>query len=132
MFVLPVLFGLVLKGVLSKLWVMLNTFQLVNELSILPISVPSNVANVQKESISLINFNPIPKEMVYALVFGEQEDFPDSEGINYPAEDGRLLGDFEEPRPEGELQLTAADVYSSFKDNETASELIVNLKLTRG
>jgi len=102
MVVVPVLFGLVLKGVLSKLWVMLTTFQLVNELSILPISVPSNVANVQKESISLINFNPIPKEVIYALVFGEYENFPESEGINYPTDEGRLLGDFEELQPEGE------------------------------
>ena len=119
MVVLPVLFGLVLKGVLSKLWVMLTTFQLVNELSIIPVSVPSNVANVQKESISLINFNPIPKEVVYALVFGESESFPDSEGINYPTDEGRLLGDFEEPQPEEEQsQLTSADVYSSFKNNK--------------
>ena len=104
MFVLPVLFGLVLKGVLSKLWAMLNTFQLVNSLSILPISVPSNVSNVQKESISLINFNPIPKELVYALIFGESESFPDSEGVNYPTDEGRLLGEMEELQPEGEQQ----------------------------
>ena len=69
--------------------------------------------------------------MIYALVFGEQEDFPESEGVNFPTDEGRLLGEFEEPQPEGEQQLSATDVYSSLQNKESASEMIVNLKLSR-
>ena len=79
MIIVPLVLGLVLKGVLSKLWAMLNTFQLINNLSILPILIPSNVSNVQKESISIINFNPVPKEVIYALIFGEDEEYASSE-----------------------------------------------------
>lgn len=82
-FIVPVCAALVLKGVLSKLWAMMNTFQLINELSILPIQIPSNVSNVQKESIALINFNPVPKDVVYGIFFDDQEEFPSSEEINY-------------------------------------------------
>ena len=79
MIIVPLVLGLVLKGVLSKLWAMLNTFQLINNLSILPILIPSNVSNVHKESISIINFNPVPKEVIYALIFGEDEEYASSE-----------------------------------------------------
>lgn len=46
--VVPFVLGVLLKGVMAKLWAMLNTYQLINELSILLISVPSNVSTVQK------------------------------------------------------------------------------------
>ena len=77
--VVPFVLGVLLKGVMAKLWAMLNTYQLINELSILLISVPSNVSTVQKQSIALINFNPIPKELIYGLIFGTAEEYPDSE-----------------------------------------------------
>ena len=72
MIIIPLVAGILLKGLMAKLWAMLNTFQLINELSILSINVPSNVSNVQKESLALINFNPIPKDLIYSLMFKEE------------------------------------------------------------
>ena len=54
--VIPIAGAILLKGVLSKLWAMLNTLQLINALSILSIRIPVNVMKVQKESYSIINF----------------------------------------------------------------------------
>jgi len=109
MIALPLAAGLVLKGVVSKLWAMMNTFQLINEISILPISIPSNVSNVQKETISMINFNPIPKEMVYSMFFGnDEEEYPVGEEINYPKSLRMLEDDNMADEP-----LSASEIYSS-------------------
>ena len=48
--VIPIAAAVALKGVLSKLWAMLNTLQLINSLSILTIEVPNNVMKVQEDS----------------------------------------------------------------------------------
>ena len=44
--VIPIAAAVVLKGILSKLWAMVNTLQLINTLSILSIHVPVNVMKV--------------------------------------------------------------------------------------
>lgn len=54
--VIPFAVGLVLKGILSKLWAMINTMQLINILSVLNLSVPLNVMTVQKTSVEIVNF----------------------------------------------------------------------------
>ena len=43
----PLIVGTALKGVLSKLWSMMATFQLINALSIINVSVPTNVMQTQ-------------------------------------------------------------------------------------
>ena len=48
--VIPMAAGILLKGILSKLWAMLNTLQLINALSIISIKVPNNVMKVQQEA----------------------------------------------------------------------------------
>ena len=45
--VVPLVVGIGLKGVMSKLWAMLNTIQLIDALSIISVSVPANVITVQ-------------------------------------------------------------------------------------
>ena len=79
MIIMPIVLGVGLKGILSKLWAMLNTIQLIHALSMIQVSVPSNVLTVQKESYAIINFQPIDKDLVYTIIFGEEEEFPDSE-----------------------------------------------------
>jgi len=68
--VIPFFLGLVLKGVLSKLWAMINTMQLINILSVLNNSVPLNVMTVQKTSVDIVNFQPFPTELVTQLLYG--------------------------------------------------------------
>ena len=76
---IPFAVGLVLKGILSKLWAMINTMQLINILSVLNNSVPLNVMTVQKTSVDIVNFQPFSKEMVSQLMYGSEEKFPESE-----------------------------------------------------
>lgn len=67
---------------------------------------------MQKESIALINFNPIPKEMIYQIFYGEEEEeFPSGEDINYDVS-GRLLEDNPSELLDEE-PLSTSDVYSS-------------------
>ena len=61
--VLTLIAWIALKGVMAKLWAMLCTFQLINELSILSINLPANVSNAQKSSVDFIKFNPIPQDL---------------------------------------------------------------------
>lgn len=79
--------GILLKGILAKLWAMISTFQLIQVLSIIPVSVPTNVINVQTQSNAIINFNPVPKDLIMELIFGPKaEDFPESKPISPPPE----------------------------------------------
>ena len=58
---------------------MLNTVQLINALSIAAVSVPINVIDIQEGCNDIINFQPIPKELIAELIFGPPEqEFPDS------------------------------------------------------
>ena len=93
MIIVPLIIGVALKGVMSKLWAMLNTLQLINAISIVRVSVPSNVMTVQQKSHEIINFQPIPKDLVYGWIFGEKEELQQSEIIDTTAVARRFLQD---------------------------------------
>ena len=131
--VIPFAVGLVLKGILSKLWAMINTMQLINILSVLNNSVPLNVMTVQKTSVDIVNFQPFSKEMVSQLMYGSEEKFPESEQINYPdeaqaQESGRMLQDFDDYEEENAIQ--ASQIYSNLKIKSITDEFRENLKLS--
>ena len=81
--VITLIAWIALKGIMAKLYAMLCTFQLINELSILSISLPANVSNVQKSSVDLINFNPIPQDLFSDWMSREDSEFPESEQLDY-------------------------------------------------
>ena len=56
MIVIPIVLGIFLKGILSKLWSMVATLQLINVLSIYAVSFPANVIIAQKAANEIINF----------------------------------------------------------------------------
>ena len=121
MIFVPLVVGIALKGLQAKLWAMLNTYQLINELSILSIQLPANVSNVQKHSIDIINFNPIPKDLIHDWMFDKQEKFPESDKLKYQ----KALRMLEAAVVEEEQ--TAEDVYASI---ESQGEMIKQFKLT--
>lgn len=80
--------------------------------------------NVQKDSLALINFNPIPKDIIFALVFGQEQEFPEGEKVNYPDALRMLAIDNED-----EIH-TAADVYTSLQSNDSQGQMIEEFSLT--
>ena len=74
MIVVQFVLGIVIKGVLSKLWGMIGNFQLINALSLIAVSVPENVIMTQQSSNDIINFQPVPKELIAELIFGPSEE----------------------------------------------------------
>ena len=58
---------------------------MINSLSLVVVSVPINVLMIQKESNDIINFQPIPKDIIAELILGTpEEDFPKSLEIKPP------------------------------------------------
>ena len=111
MILVPIIAGIGLKGIMKKLWAMLNTLQLINALSLMNVSVPANVITVQKESNSIINFQPIDKDLVYGIIFGEQEDGTADDIQSEAPQVGRLLGDEaegEDPQVEAPFGISNA------------------------
>jgi len=74
MIIVPMIAGVLLKGILAKLWAMISTFQLINALSMITVNVPNNVISVQTQSNAIINFNPFPKDLIMEWIFGPKEE----------------------------------------------------------
>jgi hypothetical protein len=120
--IVPLILGIGLKSIMSKLWAMLNTFQLIHALSIIQVSVPSNVITTQKQSFAIINFQPIDKDLIYSLIFGEDEEFSVSEETT-PTR--RILQDEEDSS-----EYSAADLLSVKAPGGLSSEALENFDST--
>ena len=76
-FVLSFILNLLLKGVMSQLWSIFNTLQIILALPLLAVLMPSNILIVEKTVNGIINFKPIDPDVVYnsviTPVFGSSE-----------------------------------------------------------
>ena len=87
MIIIPIVAGIALNGILKKLWAMISTFQLINMLSVTSVKVPTNVLNIQTQSQEIINFQPIPKELIFEAFFGKEEKYDESLVLTRPEEE---------------------------------------------
>jgi len=76
-FVLSFILNLLLKGVMSQLWSIFNTLQIILALPLLAVLMPSNILIVEKTVNGIINFKPIDPNVLYnsiiTPVFGSSE-----------------------------------------------------------
>ena len=77
--------NLLLNGVMSQLWNIFNTLQIILALPLLSVMMPSNVILVQDVLLQIVNFQPIDKEEIYGSivepVFEDDSQETDSNGM---------------------------------------------------
>ena len=77
-FVLTFLLNFLLNGVMSQLWNVFNTLQIIMALPLLTVIMPANIIFVQKVVNDVVNFQVIDKqtlrETIYEPIFGSDEE----------------------------------------------------------
>ena len=58
-------------------------------LSVTSVKVPTNVLNIQTQSQEIINFQPIPKEVIFEAFFGKEEKYDESIVLARPEEESQ-------------------------------------------
>ena len=67
-FIITVLLNLTIQGTFTQLWNIFNTMQLIAALPTFMVKTPSNVARVHRDFSGVVNFEIVPKEMLYDWV----------------------------------------------------------------
>lgn len=65
---LPFILQLLVKGIMSRLWLWINMMQLYTALTILPVKTPLNVLIIQSYFNGIINMEVLPKDVVNDVV----------------------------------------------------------------
>ena len=99
-FVVTFILNLALKGVMSQLWNIFNTLQIILALPLLTVVMPANVVMVQEVIDQIVNFSVLEestvKEKVIEPVFGKVSDASQSlyegEEIEEDNDDGQSAG----------------------------------------
>ena len=77
-FVFTFILNLLLNGVMSQLWNVFNTLQIIMALPLLTVIMPANIIFVQKVVNDVVNFQVIDKqtlkETIYEPIFGSYEE----------------------------------------------------------
>ena len=76
-FTLTFILNLILNGVMSQLWIIFNTLQIIMALNLLAVILPANVILVQEIVIGVINFQIVDKKTLSTTfiepIFGKPE-----------------------------------------------------------
>ena len=86
-FAMTFVINLLLNGVMSQLWNVFNTLQIIMALPLLNVLMPSNVLLVQDVLLKIVNFEFIDKEAVYEEVvepiLADDEESEQTNNKNY-------------------------------------------------